>query len=61
MLREAVRTAEEEHRATVFGYRVNGKVVFKGKPKTDLKYMAESIALYGDPRRVFPAAITVKY
>ena len=41
--------------------RVNGKVVFKGKPKTDLKYMAESIALYGDPRRVFPAAITVKY
>ena len=23
MLREAVRTAEEEHRATVFGYRVN--------------------------------------
>ena len=23
MLREAVRTAEEEHKATVFGYRVN--------------------------------------
>ena len=31
MLREAVRTAEEEHKATVFGYRVNDPESFKTK------------------------------
>lgn len=38
---------------------VNGRRVFKGKVKPTLGDMVESCALFGDPRRVFPASVTV--
>ena len=39
--------------------RVNGKQVFKGKVKADLKNMVNSCATFYDPCRVYPAAIEV--
>ncbi len=39
---------------------VNGKEVFKGKIKPDLKSMVESCAEFYDPERVFPASIDVE-
>ncbi|MRG44311.1 hypothetical protein GFS24_04255 [Chitinophaga sp. SYP-B3965] len=38
----------------------NGKEVFNGKLKLNVGTMAESLALFGDPLRIFPAAVTVK-
>jgi hypothetical protein len=38
---------------------LNGKKIFKGKVKANLATMVESCALFYDPERVFPAAITV--
>lgn len=39
---------------------VNGKKVFQGKVKPDLKHMVNSCAAFFDPRRVYPAAIEVE-
>lgn len=39
---------------------VNGKEVFKGKIKPNLKSMVESCAEFYDPERVFPASIDVE-
>ena len=39
--------------------RVNGKKVFKGKVKPNLKHMVNSCATFFDPQRVYPAAIEV--
>lgn len=38
---------------------VNGKEVFKGKVKPDLKHMVNSCATFYDPCRLFPAAIEI--
>lgn len=38
---------------------VNGRKVFDGKLKLTLDNMLESCAEFGDPRRVFPASVTV--
>lgn len=38
---------------------VNGKKVFEGKVKPNLRNMVNSCALFFDPRRVYPAAIEV--
>ena len=38
---------------------LTGKKIFKGKVKANLATMVESCALFYDPERVFPAAITV--
>ena len=73
MLREAVRTAEEEHRATVFGYRVNdperyGVVEFDGsgnaisieeKPEKPKSNYAV-VGLYFYPNKVVDVAKTIK-
>ncbi len=39
---------------------VNGKQVFQGKVKPDLKHMANSCATFFDPQRIYPAAIEVE-
>ena len=39
---------------------VNGKVVFEDMLEPDLKMMAESCALFGDPRRVYPCGVDVQ-
>lgn len=39
---------------------VNGKRVFEGKVKADLKNMVNSCAAFFDPRRIYPAAIEVE-
>ena len=39
---------------------VNGKQVFRGKLKPDLKHMVNSCAAFFDPRRVYPAAVEVE-
>lgn len=41
--------------------RVNGRTVYKGKLKTDKRWMRESVALFGDPQRIFPAAVSFAY
>lgn len=38
----------------------NGKQVFRGKVKPDLKNMVNSCAAFFDPRRIYPAAIEVE-
>lgn len=38
---------------------VNGVKKFEGKVTLDERYMTESLAEWGDPQRVFPAAVTV--
>jgi hypothetical protein len=40
--------------------KYNGKEVFSGKLKLNVGTMAESLALFGDPLRIFPAAVAVK-
>lgn len=40
---------------------VNGAVRFEGKPAVSLGNLAESCLLWGDPCRLFPAAVTVSY
>ena len=40
---------------------VNGAVKFKGKLRADVQAMAESTALFGDPRRVFPYAVELSF
>ena len=40
---------------------VNGRRVFLGTPRLDVNSMARSVAAFYDPRRIFPAAIEVKY
>lgn len=40
--------------------RVNGKKVFKGKVKRQLRHMVGSCALFFDPERIFPAAVDVE-
>ena len=40
--------------------KVNGKVVFEDMLEPDLKMMAESCALFGDPRRVYPCGVDVQ-
>lgn len=39
---------------------VNGRKVFQGKLTPDLKNMLRSLAVFGDPRRIYPVAIEVK-
>lgn len=39
---------------------VNGKKVFNGKVKADLKNMVNSCALFFDPQRIYPAAVEVE-
>lgn len=39
---------------------VNGRKVFAGKLKPNLQNMAESLATFGDPCRIYPAAVQVK-
>ena len=39
---------------------VNDKKVFEGKLKCDAKYIKESLELFHDPERLFPAAVQVK-
>lgn len=39
--------------------RVNGKEVFRGKLKCNEACMARSLALFGDPQRIFPTAVVV--
>ena len=39
---------------------VNGKQVFKGKLKCDLKHMVNSLAVFYDSERIFPAAVRVE-
>lgn len=39
---------------------VNGRKVFAGKLKPNLQNMAESVATFGDPCRIYPAAVQVK-
>ena len=39
---------------------VNDKKVFEGKLKCDAKYIKESLELFYDPERLFPAAVQVK-
>ena len=38
---------------------VNGKEVFKGKVKPELKHIVNSCAAFFDPERLYPAAIEV--
>lgn len=40
---------------------VNGAVKFRGKLRADVKAMAESAALFGDPCRVFPYAVELNF
>ena len=40
---------------------VNGAVKFRGKLRADVQAMAESAALFGDPRRVFPYAVELSF
>lgn len=39
---------------------VNGRKVFAGKLKSNIQNMAESVATFGDPCRIYPAAVQVK-
>lgn len=39
---------------------VNGRQVFAGKPRPDVRCLAQSALLFGDPRRLFPAAVEVE-
>lgn len=41
--------------------RVNGQRVFQGKAKPSLRSLAESCLRYGDPRRLYPAAVRVEW
>lgn len=40
---------------------LNGKKVFSGKLKADVKHMVNSCATFFDPCRVYPAAVGIKY
>lgn len=73
MLREAVRTAEEEHRATVFGYRVNdperygvvefdseGRCVSIEEKPAQPKSNYAVVGLYFYPNKVVDVAKTIK-
>jgi len=40
---------------------VNGRRAFRGKPRPDLRHLAESCARYADPRRLYPAAVRVEW
>lgn len=40
---------------------VNGRQVFCGKVKADVKHMATSCATYFDPCRIYPAAVEIAY
>ena len=40
---------------------LNGKKVFSGKLKADVKHMVNSCATFFDPCRVYPAAVRIKY
>lgn len=40
---------------------VNGKKVFEGKVKADLKNLVNSCAAFFDPRRIYPASVEVVY
>lgn len=40
---------------------VNGKKVFSGKVKTDLKHMVNSCSAFYDPKRIFPAAVEIEW
>ncbi len=41
--------------------KVNGKQVFYGKVKADVKHMVNSCATYFDPCRIYPAAVEVAF
>lgn len=41
--------------------RINGKTVFREKLRPDVRHLAESCALFGDPRRLYPAAVEADY
>lgn len=45
-----------DKKVTIF---VNGKKAFSGKLKSTLQNMVESCAEYGDPLRIYPAAVTI--
>lgn len=38
---------------------VNGREAYSGKLKCDERWLRESLHLFGDPRRLFPAAVEV--
>lgn len=38
---------------------VNGKKVYEGKVKPDLKHLVNSCAVFYDPLRLYPVALTV--
>lgn len=41
--------------------RVNGKTLFKSKPRLSVKHLVRSASVYGDPRRLYPAAVELKW
>lgn len=41
--------------------RVNGQRVYRGKPTCSVRHLAESCLRYGDPRRLYPAAVRVEW
>lgn len=40
---------------------VNGKTLFCGKAKVEKRVMERAVALFGDPLRLFPAAVEVEW
>ena len=40
---------------------VNGKTLFRGKAKVEKRVMERAVALFGDPLRLFPAAVEVEW
>lgn len=41
--------------------RVNGRELFRGRVRPDARHLAESCALFGDPLRLYAAAVDVEY
>ncbi len=39
--------------------KINGRIAFEGMAKVSKGFLAESIALFGDPKRIFPAKVKV--
>ena len=54
------RHALERRLAEKFAANPDGKKVFEGKVKADLKNMVNSCAVFFDPQRLYPAAIEVE-
>ncbi len=41
--------------------RLNGNVVYRGKPHLSYRHMLESLAAFSDPRRIYPVGIKLEY